>query len=79
MKNCAAFHPHLAQCQHPFLGSHNAALHHDEVIGHLSVVDKSTLFRRKWNHLIFSLYRATKSTDGWTPLTRGLMLLLHRS
>lgn len=34
---------YLAQSQHPLLGSHNTALHHDKVVGHLSIVDKSTL------------------------------------
>lgn len=46
-KTCAALRPHLAQSQHPFLGSHNAALHHDEVIRHLSIVDKSTLLGKR--------------------------------
>lgn len=35
----------LAQSQHPLLGSNNTALQHQEVIGHFTVVDKSTLDR----------------------------------
>lgn len=34
---------HLTQSQHPLLCSHDAALHHDKVVGHLSVVDEATL------------------------------------
>lgn len=37
------FRPHLAQSQHPLLGSNNAALHHDEVVVNLSIVDKPAL------------------------------------
>lgn len=33
----------LAQGQHPLLGSDNTALQHQEVVGHLTVADKSTL------------------------------------
>lgn len=33
----------LAQSQHPLLGSDNTALQHQEVVGHLTIVDKSTL------------------------------------
>lgn len=39
--------PHLAQSEHPLLGPDNTALHHDKVVGHFSVVDKSTLSTRK--------------------------------
>lgn len=35
----------LAQRQYAFLGSNDAALQHQEVVGHLTVVDKSTLDR----------------------------------
>merc|ERR1712189_102051 len=39
----AALHQQrLAQSQDPLLGSNHTALNHDEVIGHLSIVDKST-------------------------------------
>lgn len=33
----------LAQGQHPLLGPNNTALQHQEIIGHLTIVDKSTL------------------------------------
>lgn len=41
--HAAALCSHLTQGQDPLLGSHDAALHHDEVVSHLSVVDEPTL------------------------------------
>lgn len=74
---------YLAQGQHPLLDSHNTALHHDEVIGHISIVDKSTLLNRKWPDQlhILSLGRMVKqkAQGAQMSLTRGLMLLLDRS
>lgn len=32
----------LAQSQHPLFGPNHTALQHDEVVGHLSVMDKAT-------------------------------------
>lgn len=46
---------HLAQGQDPLLGPHNTALHHDEVIGHLTVVDKASLSKER---TVSSLYQA---------------------
>lgn len=43
LKKMLHFFPYLAQSQYPLLHSHNTALHHDEVIGHISIVDESTL------------------------------------
>lgn len=36
----------LAQGQHPLLGSNHTALQHQEVIGHFTIADKSTLDKR---------------------------------
>lgn len=57
---------HLAQCQDPLLGPHNTALHHDEVIGHLTIVDKASLSKERTvsalyqaGQVITSAYRST--------------------
>lgn len=38
---------HLAQGEDPLLGPNNAALQHDEVVGHLAVVDEASLSRER--------------------------------
>lgn len=35
--------PHLAQGKHTLLGPHHTALEHDKVVGHFTIVDKTTL------------------------------------
>ena len=38
--------PHLAEGEHPLLGSHHTAFQHDKVIGHFTIVDKATLEKK---------------------------------
>ena len=77
---------HLAQSQHPFLGPHNTALHHDKVVGHISVVNKTTLKKKRKKREQLVSYICVNvgcvnhlHIDARTSLTRGLMLLLDRS
>lgn len=46
---------HLAQGQDPLLGPNNTAFQHDEVIGHLTVVDKASLSKER---TVSALYKA---------------------
>lgn len=67
----------LAQGQNPLLGPHDASLQHDEVVGHLSVVDETALTEPGRGRLE-GCSSASALGEG-APLTRGLMLLLERS
>lgn len=46
---------HLAQSQDPLLGPNNTAFQHDEVIGHLTIVDKASLSKER---TVSALYKA---------------------